>query len=123
MPLSSTTQGSSQPADTAAAINPADFSTTIDNPFSPLEPGTTFVSESPDRSFVDTVTVTRRTKVIDGVTCVVVQDDGVQDGVLTERTFDYFAQDRAGNVCTSEKIPPSSTTNAKITRKGRGWPG
>jgi hypothetical protein len=44
MPL--TTQGSSQPAATAKTINPADFSTVIDNPFSPLEPGTTFVSKA-----------------------------------------------------------------------------
>src|SRR5262245_47473529 len=117
MPLSSTTQGSSQPADTAAAINPADFSTTIDNPFSPLEPGTTFVSESPDGSFVDTVTVTRRTKVIDGVTVVVVRDDGVQDGVLTERTFDYFAQDKAGNVWYFGE-DSSELDNGKISHEG-----
>ena len=98
MPHPTTPQGSSQSTDATTPIVPNDFSTVIDNPFSPLEPGTTFVSVSPDGSFVDTVTVTHRTKVIDGVTVVVVEDDGVQDGVLTEKTFDYFAQDKAGNV-------------------------
>lgn len=116
MPL--TTQGSSQSAGTAATINPADFSTTIDNPFSPLEPGTTFVSISPDASFVDTVTVTRRTKVIDGVTVVVVEDDGVQDGVLTEKTFDYFAQDKAGNVWYFGEDSAELDDNGKISHEG-----
>jgi hypothetical protein len=117
MPLSPTTPGSSQPSGSATTINPANFSTVIDNPFSPLEPGTTFVSESPDGSFVDTVTVTRRTKVIDGVTVVVVQDDGVQDGVLTEKTFDYFAQDKAGNVWYFGE-DSSELDNGKISHEG-----
>ena len=88
MALASTTQGSPATAGPAATINPADFSTTIDNPFSPLEPGTTFVSVSPDGSFVDTVTVTRRTKVIDGVTVVVVNTIvDILLGVLDPRTL------------------------------------
>ena len=44
------------------------------------------------------VEVTRRTKKIAGVTCVVVHDVGHVDGRLEEDTFDYYAQDRAGNV-------------------------
>lgn len=118
MPLSTTTQGSSQSTGATTPIVPNDFSTVIDNPFSPLEPGTTFVSVSPDGSFVDTVTVTHRTKVIDGVTVVVVQDDGVQDGVLTEKTFDYFAQDKAGNVWYFGEDSSELDDNGKISREG-----
>jgi Ca2+-binding RTX toxin-like protein len=89
------------PQDTAAAnaaVNPADFVPFIDNPFMTLEPGATFVSESPDGSTIDNFEVTRDTKVVDGVTCVVVKDTTTVDGQLIEKTFDYFAQDKDGNV-------------------------
>lgn len=80
------------------AINPSNFTTIIDNPFLTYEPGTTFISESPDGSLVVNFNVTRQTKVIDGVTCVVVHDTSTEDGKLIENTFDYFAQDKDGNV-------------------------
>ena len=79
-------------------INPNDFVPVIDNPFFDLQPGTTFTTESPDGSETDTFVVTRQTKVIDGVTCVVVKDTALVDGELVEKTNDYFAQDKAGNV-------------------------
>src|SRR5207344_2459517 len=44
------------------------------------------------------VLTTTRTKVIDGVTTRVVEDRLYLDNVLEERTSDYYAQDRCGNV-------------------------
>jgi hypothetical protein len=82
----------------ADPINPSDFVSVIDNPFFTLQPGTTFTSASADGSEIGTFVVTRRTKVIAGVTCVVVEDTVKVDGELAEKTFDYFAQDKAGNV-------------------------
>ena len=82
----------------ANPINPNDFVPVIDNLFFDLQPGTTFMTESPDGSEVGTFVVTRQTKVIDGVTCVVVQDTTKVDGELVEKTNDYFAQDKDGNV-------------------------
>ena len=82
----------------AAPINPADFTTVIDNPYMTLTPGTTFISETPDGSSVDTMTVTRNTRVLDGVTCVAVSDVTVQNGELLEKTTDYYAEDKSGNV-------------------------
>ena len=82
----------------ANPINPNDFVPVIDNPFFDLQPGTTFTTESPDGSESDTFVVTRQTKVIDGVTCVVVKDTALVDGELVEKTNDYFAQGKAGNV-------------------------
>ena len=88
-----------QPAiNPAVQIDPANFVDKIDNPFFPLQPGTTFTYKSTDGSEVDLVTVTDQTKVILGVTCVVVQDNVFTDGKLSETTLDYFAQDKAGNV-------------------------
>lgn len=81
----------------ATTINPADFVPVIDNPYFPLEPGTTFVTQSSEGS-VDTFEVTRQTKVIDGVTCVVVADTTTIGGHWAEKTLDYFAQDKDGNV-------------------------
>jgi RTX calcium-binding nonapeptide repeat (4 copies) len=78
--------------------HPDDFTTTIDNPYLPLRPGTTFVYENKDDNSTDVFTVTHRTKIVDGVECVVVHDIAEVNGVLVEDTFDWFAQDRAGNV-------------------------
>lgn len=77
-------------------IKPSDFTTRIDNPYLPWVPGTMFIYRAPHARVV--VEVTRRTRKIAGVTCVVVHDVGYLDGKLEEDTFDYYAQDRSGNV-------------------------
>jgi hypothetical protein len=81
-------------------IDPADFVTTIDNQFMPLTPGTMFVLEGTKEGEkqVNEVTVTDTTKTIMGVTCVVVLDRVLVNDELTEETFDWFAQDKDGNV-------------------------
>jgi hypothetical protein len=82
------------------AIDPANFVTTIDNPYFPLVPGTTFVYEGvrDGQNQRDEVVVTHETKVIQGVTCVVVQDTATHAGTLLEKTEDWYAQDAEGNV-------------------------
>jgi hypothetical protein len=49
---------------------------------------------------IRTVTVTNQTKVIDGVTCIIVTDvvKDATTGAFIENTQDYFAQDKSGNV-------------------------
>ena len=81
-----------------SSINPADFVSVIDNSYFPLQPGTTYITESDDGSTVGTFTVTRQTRVIEGVTCIVVSDISTVDGELSEKTTDYFAQDKNGNI-------------------------
>jgi hypothetical protein len=98
--LSALTLPVSGATDATDNINPNDFTVRIDNPFFPLPPGVTFVYKgrkelSKER---DVFAVTDRTIVIDGVTCRVVHDRVFMRGVLQENTFDYFAQDRDGNV-------------------------
>ena len=78
------------------AIDPADFSTTIDNPFLPWVPGTTFVYEGGGEHIE--VTVTADTRTVMGVETVVVRDTVTVKGKVTEDTFDWYAQDRFGNV-------------------------
>lgn len=80
------------------AIDPANFSTTINNAFYPLVPGTRYTFVDSDGNIGQTL-VTEDTKTILGVTCVVVHDYATDpEGVLLEDTWDYFAQDKAGNV-------------------------
>ncbi|MGA5194024.1 hypothetical protein [Streptomyces exfoliatus] len=81
-------------------MNPADFVTTIDNPYMPLTPGTKFRYEGTTEDGTQTVVVevTRQTKKILGVPAVVVRDTVTEDGQIIEDTFDWFAQDRDGNV-------------------------
>jgi hypothetical protein len=88
------------PAPYDPVIDPANFVTTIDNPYFPLVPGTTFIYEDHfGGNFMrDEFAVTHNTRVLDGVTCVEVHDSVFTNGVLTEDTLDWFAQDRDGNV-------------------------
>jgi hypothetical protein len=81
-------------------IDPANFSTTIDNRYWPLQPGTTFVYEGvkDNEQQRNEVTVTAETKTILGVECVVVHDQVTVNGELIEDTLDWYAQDKDGNV-------------------------
>jgi hypothetical protein len=79
----------------APHINPADF-TTIDNEYFPLKPGTTFIYEGGAER--DEMAITSDTKKIMGVECVVVDDRGYEAGKLIEKTRDWYAQDKKGNV-------------------------
>lgn len=80
---------------------PGDFVATVDNPWFPLEPGTvwTYRSTGFEGSRTDTVTVTDRTRVVQGVTTTVVHDVATaEDGTVLEDTYDWYAQDTSGNV-------------------------
>jgi hypothetical protein len=81
-------------------MDPAKFTNAVTIPYLPLSPGTTFVSTgqsagAPERNVV---TVTRRTKTIVGVPCVVVPDVVSERIKVIEATWDWFAQDSDGNV-------------------------
>ena len=84
----------------SGSLDPANFTSTIDNPWLPMVPGTTLIFEGTkdDQRAVDTFEITSETKVIAGVTCVVVRDTLTLDGKLHEKTEDWYVQDRQGNV-------------------------
>ena len=86
-------------------INPAGFLSVAEtaarpNPLFPLVPGTTYNFRSVSAEGTETVefAVTRDTRNIHGVTCIVVRDTVRVDGKVKEDTVDWFAQDRGGNV-------------------------
>jgi hypothetical protein len=81
----------------AVTIDPADFVAVIDNLYWPMARGMTTVFEGDRERIV--VEVTDEVKVVLGVPTTVVRDrayDG--DDRLIEDTFDWYAQDRWGNV-------------------------
>jgi len=78
----------------------SDFATAIDNPWFPLVKGRTWVSTGvkDGKPTIDTYTVTGQTKQIMGVTCSVIRDRLTQHGKVMEATWDWYAQDKQGNV-------------------------
>ena len=95
--LASTGIAASAPA---AGPNPRDFVARVDNPWFPLLPGTTFVYRGvkDGKTARDVVTVTHATRTIQGVRSTAVADRLYLAGRLEERTTDWYAQDRRGNV-------------------------
>jgi hypothetical protein len=85
---------------TVTELDPANFVTGVNNPYFPLPIGRTLVYEGikDGQTQIDTVTVTSQTKVILGITATVVSDIATHDGTVLERTSDWYAQDRQGNV-------------------------
>jgi hypothetical protein len=83
-------------------IDPSNFVSKVDNPFFPLTPGTTFFYEEKENGVPagsNTVFVTHDTKKILDVDTIVVHDQVFdENGKLVEDTFDWFAQDKDGNV-------------------------
>jgi hypothetical protein len=81
-------------------IDPSSFSADVDNPWFPLTPGTTYVYAGlqDGKKGLDVVTVSSRTRIVDGVRTRRVEDRLFLDAVLAERTTDYYAQDSCGNV-------------------------
>ena len=76
----------------------------INNPYFPLVPGTKFTYHNTitDEDGIsvehEIMTVTSDIKKIVGVNCEVVHDQVKEDGEITEDTYDWYAQDKFGNV-------------------------
>ena len=91
---------SGAPAGAAAGVDPADFTNPQPHPYFPLEPGTVTIlrgSEDGER-LLNKTRITSSTKVILGVTTTVVSDVLYADGMLQEKTTDWYAPDNSGNV-------------------------
>jgi hypothetical protein len=72
----------------------------VDNPLFPLRPGMVWVLAVNEggRPALDSITVTRETRLVAGVTAVVVHDRVLRGGVVAEDTYDWYAQDTSGTV-------------------------
>ena len=99
-----------------STVDPAGFSARVDNPWYPLQPGTTFVYTGTEdgKPLRDVLRVTHRTATIDGAPCVVVDDRLYVSGRLEEHTTDWYSQDSKGNVWYF-----GEQTASKLDRKGK----
>ena len=82
-------------------FDPGNFVKRVDNPWFPLKPGTTwrYRGEKDGKAGTQVTVVTSKTKTVLGVRATVVHDRVFTDGEgLTEDTFDWYAQDKQGNV-------------------------
>ncbi len=107
-------EGGEQPASSGAAnrglpqgsepvsLDPADFSTEIDNPYWPMSPGSRWVYRETDTRGTEekvVVSVTDKTKrIANGITARVIRDVVTEDGKPVEITDDWYAQDSDGNI-------------------------
>ncbi len=82
-------------------LTAADFVERIDNPYLPFIPGSKWVYEATledgtvERNEIE---VLQETRAVNGVAATVVHDTVFVGGQLVEETYDWYAQDRDGNV-------------------------
>lgn len=78
----------------------SDFVDEVSNRYFPLEPGTTFRYRGTEEgdAVQDDVIVTGMTRTILGVRATVVHDFVAVNGLRSEKTSDWYAQDKHGNV-------------------------
>lgn len=83
-----------------AHIYPENFVSRIDHPFLPMTPGSvfTYLTETPDGLERTEIVVASDTRVVMGIPCVIVRDRVFLNDQLVEDTYDWFAQDKDGNV-------------------------
>jgi hypothetical protein len=110
-------------ATTANKLNPANFVSRIDNPWYPLIPGTTFVytGVKDGRPQRDVLKVTHQTKLILGVRCTVLHDNVYVREHRAERTIDWYAQDKHGNVWYFGESTAELNAKGKVTSTAGTW--
>jgi hypothetical protein len=100
------------------AFDPANFTDPQPNPYFPLEPGTRTVFEGGDERVE--VFVTHESRVIAGVTAIVVTDQVFRNGELIEDTTDWYATDNAGNVWYLGE-ETAEYENGQVTTTAGSW--
>ena len=98
----------------------SDFVRTIDNPWFPLKPGTVLTSKGKDEGTpaTDIFRVTDRTRRILGIRAIVIDDRVYENGRLSERTHDYYAQDKRGNVWYLGERTAAFPGHGRVDRSG-----
>ncbi len=84
----------------SVTIDPANFVGTIDNPYFPRIPGMRWVYEGQTADGLERVEieVLSETREVMGVQATIMRDTVYLDGEIVEDTYDWFAQDKQGNV-------------------------
>ena len=103
--------------------DPAAFARTVDNPWFPLRPGAVFVYRGvkDGKATRDVVRVTTGTRLIQGVRCTGVSDRLYSAGRLSERTTDWYAQNRDGTVWYFGEDTAELDRSGKVTSHEGSW--
>jgi hypothetical protein len=104
----------------APVLDHGNFVPVIDNPYFPLPVGRQLVytGAKDGQTQRDTVTVTDQKRVILGISTTVVSDVATHDGALLEKTFDFYAQDKQGNVWYLGEDTTAFLPNGKTDTSG-----
>jgi hypothetical protein len=103
-------------------LDPAKFTIDITNPYWPMRPGSHWVYrevENGETQRVD-VTVTKKTKTLEGIEARVVHDRVSRNGETLEDTFDWYAQDSDGNLWYLGE-DTAEYENGKLKTKEGSW--
>jgi hypothetical protein len=102
---------------------PTDFAQRIDNQWFPLIPGTvlTYRGQKDGIPGHDVLTVTHRHRTILGIRTTVVSDRLYLRGHLAERTTDWYAQDKRGNVWYLGERTATLGAGGKVTSTEGTW--
>jgi hypothetical protein len=104
-------------------LDPATLTTEIDNPYWPMKVGSRWVFRETDAEGSVSrvvVTVLDKTKTIMGAQARVVHDQVTQDGEIAEDTYDWYAQDAAGNLWYLGE-DTTEYENGKVKTKEGSW--
>ena len=112
--------GASHHAGYEPVLDPADFVRDVTNPYFPLPVGRTLIYRGvkDGKSQVDRVHVTSHIKVIEGIPAVTVTDVAKHNGQLLEKTTDWYAQDRQGNVWYLGEDTAAYLRGGKVDKSG-----
>ena len=106
-----------------ASIDPADFSAPKANPYFPLKPGTMFVYRGSEGShkLLEHLTVTSRTKTIQGVATTVIHDVLWSNGRINERTRDWYADANDGTVWYFGEATATYDAQGNVQSREGSW--
>jgi hypothetical protein len=110
-------------AGTPPKIDPGSFGSSVDNPWFPLRPGTTYVYRGvkDGKRAKDVLTVTHKKKRILGVRTTVVHDRLYLNGKLAEKTTDWYAQTRRGDVVYFGEATTALDRHGRLTDTEGSW--
>lgn len=99
------------------------FSANVTNEFFPLPRGRTliYVGSKDGKAARDVFHVTRRTAIIEGAACTVVDDRLYLDGRLEERTTDWYAQAASGTVWYFGERTAELDRHGRVTSTEGSW--
>jgi hypothetical protein len=106
-------------------VSPSKFtaSTTITNPYFPALVGKKYSYEGQSPDGLERVEEQRlaTTKIILGITCIIIHVKEYLNGTLTEETFDWYAQDNSGNVWYFGEAVDNYNPNGTIKNHSGSW--